>query len=257
MTSPYRTPSAAVAACAKRYFTGKPCRDGHVSERWAASGVCCECEAGRPRLKFTALQQVKNKPTVTSPYRTRAEALAAGGTRYFTGDACLAGHIAERMSANGCCRACVAVKSVAWRERNPEEYKAKAAKAARLRREKNPGADPTRTLKAKLKREARQEFLAGRRRPAICEVCEESDESKRGHGMVFDHCHGRGHFRGWLCGRCNTVLGGVKDNIRTLHQLADYLARDAERLAGAPVQGFEYQRSIPAYEPSFMLGFGV
>lgn len=28
---------------AKTYFTGKPCKRGHVAERWLASGDCVEC----------------------------------------------------------------------------------------------------------------------------------------------------------------------------------------------------------------------
>jgi len=31
------------AAGLKRYFTGKPCKHGHVAERWTARGVCYEC----------------------------------------------------------------------------------------------------------------------------------------------------------------------------------------------------------------------
>jgi hypothetical protein len=29
----------------KRYFTGKPCKYGHVSERYTLKGVCCDCHA--------------------------------------------------------------------------------------------------------------------------------------------------------------------------------------------------------------------
>lgn len=27
----------------KRYFTGKPCKRGHISQRWSASGLCISC----------------------------------------------------------------------------------------------------------------------------------------------------------------------------------------------------------------------
>jgi len=30
----------------KRYFTGKPCSKGHVSERYVSIGSCCECQTG-------------------------------------------------------------------------------------------------------------------------------------------------------------------------------------------------------------------
>ena len=32
-----------------KYRTGKPCKWGHISDRWTQTGSCCECtlEAGR------------------------------------------------------------------------------------------------------------------------------------------------------------------------------------------------------------------
>ena len=32
-----------------KYNTGKPCKWGHISDRWALTGTCCECvlESGR------------------------------------------------------------------------------------------------------------------------------------------------------------------------------------------------------------------
>jgi 5-methylcytosine-specific restriction endonuclease McrA len=42
----------------------------------------------------------------TGPVVTRAEALAAGLTRYFTGKPCKHGHLSERTSCNGGCIAC-------------------------------------------------------------------------------------------------------------------------------------------------------
>lgn len=38
-----RTRAKAQAAGAKWYFTGKPCRSGHVCSRYAVSGQCLEC----------------------------------------------------------------------------------------------------------------------------------------------------------------------------------------------------------------------
>lgn len=28
-----------------RFYTGKVCRNGHISERYTTNGVCCECQA--------------------------------------------------------------------------------------------------------------------------------------------------------------------------------------------------------------------
>jgi Recombination endonuclease VII len=62
-----------------------------------------------------------------------------------------------------------------------------------------------------------QERSAGRQRPTRCEVC--GDEST----ICFDHCHAKGHFRGWLCTGCNRALGFVNDNPEKLRRLAEYL----------------------------------
>jgi 5-methylcytosine-specific restriction endonuclease McrA len=35
--------AAAISGGLKRYFTGKPCKHGHVSERYASTGGCVEC----------------------------------------------------------------------------------------------------------------------------------------------------------------------------------------------------------------------
>ena len=35
-----------------RYFTGKPCKNGHVSERFVSCAVCCECEREKTRKRY-------------------------------------------------------------------------------------------------------------------------------------------------------------------------------------------------------------
>lgn len=39
----------AKAAGLKRFMTGRACRNGHVAERYVASGVCVECDRKRWR----------------------------------------------------------------------------------------------------------------------------------------------------------------------------------------------------------------
>ena len=46
---------------------------------------------------------------------------------------------------------------------------------------------------------------------------------KRSLKLVVDHCHVSGVVRGLLCHSCNRALGAVKDNPKTLRQLAAYL----------------------------------
>ena len=62
-----------------------------------------------------------------------------------------------------------------------------------------------------------REKMAGRKKPDQCEICGSIGN------MCFDHDHGSGKFRGWICKRCNTVLGFVKDNSELLSALIKYL----------------------------------
>lgn len=67
-----------------------------------------------------------------------------------------------------------------------------------------------------------KESLAKRPKPNICECCNEA-RSK----IVFDHCHQQGHFRGWICDRCNRALGLIEDNLKIANCLINYLQKDA------------------------------
>lgn len=135
-----------------------------------------------------------------------------------------------------------------WRKRNPDKVNAQAKR----RREKHPDkftaakkryrtkhGDRIRPLEAekaretrkteghqariarfRAKKEAERAKVAGRVRPNICDVCKQNNIR-----IVFDHCHVRGHFRGWICDRCNRVLGLIKDDPKLLKDLARYLER--------------------------------
>lgn len=56
-----------------------------------------------------------------------------------------------------------------------------------------------------------------------CHVCLRPIAGK---DAKLDHCHKTGHCRGWLCHRCNYVLGAVKDDVDVLRQLIRYLEKD-------------------------------
>jgi hypothetical protein len=102
-----------------------------------------------------------------------------------------------------------------WRQKNKE----KAKRFDREYRQKNKGKLQTYGRDQWKRTQRLREMEAGRRRPSVCEVC-----GKKGR-IVFDHCHQRGIFRGWLCSRCNIVLGLVKDDTNPLRKLIAYLER--------------------------------
>lgn len=112
----------AIALGLDRYFTGKPCKHGHVAERLLPHSKCVECCSPAP---------------VIHSLSPRAAAIERGEKRYFTGKPCPHGHIAHRLVKNSECvkchqRAAVArrSKSDTWRENRRAQ---KAARRARKR----------------------------------------------------------------------------------------------------------------------------
>lgn len=81
------TRTQAAAAGHKKYWTGRPCSKGHVSQRYVTSGVCCSCAVkaqARYNRKISAMQRgdvvevvVSAHPDDAGAIREFAEALAA------------------------------------------------------------------------------------------------------------------------------------------------------------------------------------
>jgi hypothetical protein len=103
----------------KRYFTGKPCKRGHVVERKVTTG-CVECARLR-KLKSYSKDQT-----------ARQLAQALGLKRYFTGKPCPYGHISERSTVDGSCFGCRQTKRVR-QSTNPEYLDKQRARARRWR----------------------------------------------------------------------------------------------------------------------------
>lgn len=74
-------------------------------------------------------------------------------------------------------------------------------------------------------KQQRCEEISGRPKPSVCDVCGEPGNYGGKPRICFDHCHAQGGFRGWLCDRCNMVLGKAKDDADLLRRLADYLEK--------------------------------
>lgn len=66
---------------------------------------------------------------------------------------------------------------------------------------------------------ARLEKRAPRPRPEACELCDTVGK------VVWDHDHDTGVFRGWLCHRCNLLLGTVEKNIPLISKMIKYAVR--------------------------------
>jgi len=58
--------------------------------------------------------------------------------------------------------------------------------------------------------------------PAVCEQCHKPPGKR---ALCVDHDHKTGEFRGWLCGKCNSGLALLGDNIEGLIAAFVYLNR--------------------------------
>lgn len=179
----------------KRYFTGKSCSHGHVAQRWTSATGCTECV----RIRRVANPDA-NYARVKAWRAANPEKWAEHSKRY-------AQKYPEKRRA--------AVDR--YIQRNPEKVKAQSAAWHRNRRKSDPEGNRRRVAAFKARSELVLAEIAGRPRPKICDLCHE--ESK----IVFDHCHMYGQFRGWICDRCNKVLGLVKDSNILLAAMAKYV----------------------------------
>ena len=152
--------------------------------------------------------------TQTTP-KTRVEAKAAGASRYFTGKPCSKGHIAER-SLTGTCVECGKIAHAAWSKRNPMN----AATRSAAYRERNP--ERWRASSLRSKRKAMGIPPAPYPCPICCELCERKLQPGKTH---LDHDHVTKQFRGWLCNQCNMGLGLLGDREEGIMLALSYLLR--------------------------------
>lgn len=196
----------------------------------------------------TPIQTEFNWPTIIS----RRDAHKAGNTLYFTGKPCKYGHISERRVTGGKCLECQAMdvqhnRNCEWRlanrERLLEEKRAwytnnptkvqlgiRRSVAARRKRLKDPKALKAYTAKGTERRRILRIQNAERPKPACCDICRRKSEK-----ICFDHCHKSDKFRGWLCSRCNLLLGNAEDSPELLIRMAEYLKAFQKSLE--PVDG--------------------
>lgn len=111
------------------------------------------------------------------------------------------------------CKVCNRLKNKEYYQRNKEAIGAKA-KAFNKTDHRRAYARKYQAQRARRLRD--QE--AGRPRPLYCEIC--NGYQRR---ICFDHDHHSGAFRGWICDRCNRVLGLCGDDPRLFWALAVYV----------------------------------
>jgi hypothetical protein len=101
--------------------------------------------------------------------------------------------------------------------KNRDEYLRKARERGKIYNNEHRDEARERNKKNWLLRIEKFEKIAGRPKPNNCEIC------GREYVIVFDHDHITGNFRGWICDRCNKVLGLAEDDKNILNKLISYL----------------------------------
>jgi hypothetical protein len=56
-----------------------------------------------------------------------------------------------------------------------------------------------------------------------CKICNKQEGTTKLTKFVVDHCHTTGEIRGILCGKCNTALGHLEDDVARLARAIEYL----------------------------------
>ena len=113
----------AARAGQNKYYTGYPCKRGHITYRYTCSGYCCECNKEDTR-RYRSARGLSGRdvpPEWNGPrdihIETRRQAFRAGRSKYYTGKPCKRGHSAPRYVSSGVCCECHAETARARRER--------------------------------------------------------------------------------------------------------------------------------------------
>lgn len=114
----------AISQGLKHFFTGKPCRNGHISWRYVDSYSCSICAS------IKSLRSQAKRPE----HPMRIEARERGEIHYSVGESCKHGHEDKKFVANGICVQCAAARCKKYFDERP----GLEAKLARERRAKDP-----------------------------------------------------------------------------------------------------------------------
>ena len=121
------------------------------------------------------------------------------------------------------CKSCTTKQNKAWRKVNPKKHRAIVRRANhRNNLSKRFGIT-----------EAQFDELWSRC-DGRCAIC--GDAESRDRRLSLDHDHETGELRGFLCSRCNLILGQVKDSPELLERAVVYLKRPAIQ----PTVGVEF-----------------
>lgn len=95
---------SAIAYGLKRFFTGTPCRWGHVAERYTSSGGCIACIAEAQEAKGEALGRARKM--LAYGFLPKGEAIQLGSALYCSGEVLSCGHAGTQLVVDDSCQMC-------------------------------------------------------------------------------------------------------------------------------------------------------
>ena len=205
-----RTRAEARALGLKWYSTGRRCKYGHVTERYASSGQCRNCCNG-------------------SYYRLSPEAKTARNQRAYAARKTLHGEEVIRRDSQRMSRA--------WKVRNNNRVLKYSREYHAAHREQQLASNkewrkkhPQRLRELERSRQLRRRGISENEyaqrlleQGNCCAICKATKPGGRYEVFAIDHCHQTQLNRGLLCGSCNLGLGTFKDNPALLLAAAEYL----------------------------------
>ena len=181
------------------YFTGKPCKHGHISERYSkGNGECVQCCKEKSKKWYSDKERANIKSKNWSDKNPGRKAAATAKHRAKDHD---------RVRAQG--KISDLKRRTNDRDRMNTNQRNRYFKNLDKNIGKRYGVEPTHP------------------RPEVCEICGKPETAIHDKGRLrllsLDHDHKAKEFRGWLCHCCNVGLGNYKDNPELLRKAADYL----------------------------------
>ena len=186
------TPNGAMHLGSIYYYTGKPCKKGHIGLRYASSGNCVQCIEEQRGVIFD-----KHKDRFSPENLKRSnEAMQAGKMTYTPTEPCPKGHL-ERYTLNNNCVQC---------NNQSQKNRKEKLKWARIKKLYGMSMDDFNAM-----------MIAQNNQCAICCV---GLNQKNTH---IDHCHATGKVRSLLCSRCNQAIGLIDESIERVEKIKTYL----------------------------------
>ena len=109
----------ALKAGLKFFYTGKPCINGHLTQRYTSIDKCVGCS----RAVNAKLREATKLRRAERPLSVRQQAKADGKKWYEPGTKCKYGHIEPRLVSTGMCAQCSRDQSNAFVKKHPDRRK--------------------------------------------------------------------------------------------------------------------------------------